>query len=60
MMAKVNTFVFRNLPEIADRMAVQQSKKLQRDQPPHESEGTLYVPSEDGRTHGKYASAQAG
>jgi len=55
MMAKLNTFVFRNLPGIADRMAVKQLKNLQRHKPPHKSEGTLYVPSEDGRTHGGHA-----
>ena len=55
MMAKVNTFVARNLPAIGDRMAAKQVKNLQRDEPAQDPEGTLYVPGEDGRTHGDHA-----
>jgi short-subunit dehydrogenase len=57
MMSKVNTFVAKNLPSIGDRMAAKQVKNLQRDEPAPESEGTLYVPGEDGRTHGDHAGA---
>jgi len=57
MMAKVNTFVAKNLPSIGDRMAAKQVKNLQRDEPVQEPEGTLYVPGEDGRTHGDHAGA---
>ena len=57
MMAKVNTFVAKNLPGIGDRMAAKQVKNFQRDEPAREPEGTLYVPGEDGRTHGDHASA---
>ena len=57
MMAKVNTFVAKNLPGIGDRMAAKQVKNFQRDEPVQEPEGTLYVPGEDGRTHGDHASA---
>jgi len=57
MMAKVNTFVAKNLPSIGDRMAARQVQNLQRDEPEREPEGTLYTPGEDGRTHGDHASA---
>jgi short-subunit dehydrogenase len=57
MMARVNTFVAKNLPGIGDRMAARQVPNLQRDEPVKQPEGTLYVPGEDGRTHGDHASA---
>jgi len=57
MMAKVNTFVAKNLPAIGDRMAAKQVKNLQRDEPPQDPEGTLYVPGESGETHGRHPSA---
>ena len=56
MMARVNTLVAKNLPSMGDRMAAKQVKSLHREEPPEEPEGTLYVPGEDGRTHGDHAS----
>jgi hypothetical protein len=56
-MSKVNTFVSKNLPSIGDRMSAKQTKNLQRDEPPRDPEGTLYVPGESGETHGDHAQA---
>src|SRR5438876_3093150 len=57
MMSKVNTFVSKNLPAIGDRMSAKQLKNLQRDEPPADPSGTLYIPGEEGRTHGNHADA---
>jgi short-subunit dehydrogenase len=57
MMAKVNTFVAKNLPSIGERMAAKQVKNLQRDEPTEEPQGTLYTAGEEGRTHGDHAQA---
>jgi short-subunit dehydrogenase len=57
MMAKMNTFMSKNLPGIADRMAAKQVQNLQRDEPVKEPAGTLYTPGEAGRTHGNHPSA---
>ena len=57
MMAKVNTFVSKNLPSIGDRMAAKQVQNLQRDEPAEERAGTLYTAGNDGRTHGNHPSA---
>lgn len=54
-MSKVNTFMAKTLPSIGDRMAARQVESLQRDQPPHHPEGTLYIPGEGGQTHGDHA-----
>jgi short-subunit dehydrogenase len=56
-MSKLNTFVAKNLPGIADRMTAKQIDSLQRDEPPKHPEGTLYQPGESGRTHGDHANA---
>jgi len=56
MMSKVNTFFSKNLPSVADRMSAKQVKNLMRDEPPHNPEGTLFVPGEGGETHGNHAS----
>jgi len=56
MMAKMNTFMSKNLPGIADRMAAKQVQNLQRDEPVKEPAGTLYTPGEAGRTHGNHPS----
>jgi short-subunit dehydrogenase len=50
--AKVNTFVANNAPKIADRMAAGYVEKQQRDEPPRNADGTLYIPGEGGETHG--------
>ena len=57
MMAKVNTFVAKNLPAIGERMAAGQVKNLQRDEPADQPQGTLYSAGEDGRTHGDHGRA---
>jgi len=56
-MSKINTFVAKNLPGVADRMTAKQIPELQRDEPPKHPEGTLYVPGESGKTHGDHANA---
>jgi short-subunit dehydrogenase len=56
-MSKINTFVSKNLPGIGDRMSAKQTENLQRDEPPQNTEGTLYVPGESGQTHGDHAQA---
>jgi short-subunit dehydrogenase len=56
-MSKINTFVAKNLPGVADRMTAKQIPDLQRDEPPKHPEGTLHVPGESGRTHGDHANA---
>jgi len=57
MMSKVNAFVAKNMPSLGERMAAGQSKKLQRDEPPRNPDGTLYVPGESGQSHGDHAQA---
>lgn len=57
MMSKVNTFAAKNLPAIADRMTAKQVKNLQRDEPAHDRDGTLYIPGESGHVHGNHPSA---
>jgi len=57
LMAKVNTFVSKNLPSVGERMAAGQVKNLQRDEPPSNPEGALHIPGEEGRTHGDHAGA---
>ena len=52
LMAKVNTFVSNNAPKIADHMAAKYVQKQQKDEPPRDPGGTLYVPGESGQTHG--------
>ena len=56
-MSKINTFVAKNLPGIADRMTAKQIPELQRDEPPKHPDGTLYTPGESGRTHGDHVGA---
>jgi short-subunit dehydrogenase len=56
-MSKLNTFVAKNLPGMADRMTAKQVDDLHRDEPPRHPEGTLHVPGEDGRVHGDHAKA---
>ena len=56
-MSKLNTFVAKNIPGLADRQTAKQVDDLHRDEPPRHPEGTLHVPSEDGRVHGDHAKA---
>ncbi len=57
MMSKVNTFVAKNIPSIGERMAAKQVESLQRDEPPRDPQGTLYIPGESGEIHGDHAGA---
>lgn len=59
-MAAMNTTVSKLLPRLADRMAVLQGARQQRDSAPRQREGALYQPSEDGRIHGSGAGADRG
>jgi short-subunit dehydrogenase len=52
-MAVINTAMARTLPRIADAMAVAQIGRQQRDEAPHHRSGSLYTPSNDGRTRGR-------
>jgi short-subunit dehydrogenase len=53
-MSKLNTVMSAIMPRIAERMAKGYMGKQQRDEPPrHELQGSLYKPTEDGRTHGR-------
>jgi NADP-dependent 3-hydroxy acid dehydrogenase YdfG len=56
-MSKLNTFVAKNLPGVADRMAARQVENVQRDEPARHRDGTLYEPGESGRVHGDHAKA---
>jgi NADP-dependent 3-hydroxy acid dehydrogenase YdfG len=56
LMAKVNTFVAKNLPGLGERMAAGQVHKMKRDEPADaaDREGALDQPGESGRTHGDH------
>lgn len=54
-MAAMNTAVSKLLPRLADRLAVLQGARQQRDSAPRQREGALYQPSQDGRIHGSGA-----
>lgn len=54
-MAKVNTFMAKNVPGVADRMAAKQVENLKRDEPARrDREGALNQPGESGRKHGDH------
>jgi short-subunit dehydrogenase len=53
-MSKMNTFMAKNFPGIADRFVAKKVPDLQRDEPPRNPEGTLYVPGEGGEIHGQH------
>jgi len=57
VMSKVNTFVAKNMPAMGERMAAKQVKNLQRDEPAHDREGILHMPSESGQIHGNHPEA---
>lgn len=59
-MAAMNTTVSKLLPRLADRMAVLQGSRQQRDSVPRQREGALYQPSQDGRIHGAGAGTDRG
>jgi NADP-dependent 3-hydroxy acid dehydrogenase YdfG len=59
-MAAMNTTVSKLLPRLADRMAVLQGSRQQRDSAPRQREGALYQPSQDGRIHGSGAATDRG
>lgn len=54
MMAKVNTFVSKNLPGVADRMSAKQVENMKRDEPPTDREGALHRAGEGGKVHGRH------
>lgn len=52
MMARLNTAAARTVPSLADKLEAMQADRQQYDEPPRAPEGTLFRPSESGRTHG--------
>jgi len=52
-MSKLNTTMAKILPALGETMAKMQLGRQQRDEPPHEREGTLYRAGESGRIHGR-------
>ena len=54
-MAVLNTTMAKLMPSIADMMARKQIGRQQRDEAPHEREGTLYQAGESGRIRGRGA-----
>jgi len=51
--AMLNTLAAKLMPSVADKLAAAQAdRQLVEDQPPHNPEGALYRPSNDGRVHG--------
>lgn len=57
VMSKVNTFMAKNLPGLAERMATKQAAGLQRDEEPRNPAGALFIPGESGHIRGDHASA---
>ena len=51
--SKINTFVAKFAPRIADKISGMQQERQHRDEPPRDPEGTLYKPSEEGRVAGR-------
>jgi Short-chain dehydrogenases of various substrate specificities len=51
-MSKMNSFMARMLPKLADRMAAKYADRQQEDRPPQAPEGTLYHPGEAGHVYG--------
>lgn len=50
--SRLDTFVSKLMPSLADRLSALQVDRQQRDMPPQESDGNLYRPGEGGRIHG--------
>jgi short-subunit dehydrogenase len=50
--AVVNTLASKLMPHMADKLAARQASQQLEDEPPHNPEGALYKPSNDGRVHG--------
>ncbi|MDQ2682645.1 MAG: SDR family oxidoreductase [Chloroflexota bacterium] len=53
VMSNVNTTMAKIAPPIAEQFAKLQMGRMQRDEPGHAREGTLYTAGERGRTHGR-------
>ena len=51
-MAKMNTFMAKLAPRLADRMSAKQASRQQKDLPPLNPQGTLYQAGESGRIYG--------
>jgi short-subunit dehydrogenase len=51
-MARMNTFMAKLAPRLADRMSAKQASRQQKDIPPIDPQGTLYDGGESGRVYG--------
>ena len=51
-MSKMNTFVSKVWPSLADRLSAKQADRQQRQMPPQDADGNLYRPGEGGRIYG--------
>ncbi|MBL9023205.1 MAG: SDR family oxidoreductase [Myxococcales bacterium] len=51
--SKINTFVAKFAPRLADKISARQLERQQYDEPPRDPEGTLYKPGEEGRVTGR-------
>lgn len=51
-LSKINTFVAKFAPSLADKMSAKQIERQHYDEPPRHPEGTLYEPGEEGRVTG--------
>jgi short-subunit dehydrogenase len=51
-MAKMNTFMARLVPRLADRLSAKQATRQQQELPPLNPQGTLYQGGESGRVYG--------
>ncbi len=51
-MSKLNTTIGKLLPGIGDKMSGAQADRQHYDEPPRNPEGALFVPGQDGQTHG--------
>jgi hypothetical protein len=52
VVAVMNTLASKLLPSVADKLAARQAGQQLVDEPPHNPEGALHQPSNDGRVHG--------
>jgi short-subunit dehydrogenase len=55
--SKINTFVAKFAPRLADKISARQLERQQHDEPPRDPEGTLYKPGEEGRVTGRGGTA---
>jgi hypothetical protein len=50
--SKMDTFVSKVWPSLADRISAKQAERQQRQMPPQDPDGNLYRPGEGGRIRG--------